>query len=144
VLQFIDAWTNNFAYAGTRASGSSARSCLVTPPGWAGQVPGGVTQIPAPTQIASILGRWACSGTGDLPAVHALQDQLSLQPASGNAAGAGVPEPARVPAGLEFFEKLRTWMAAFPPAEPDRGYQHRFEPLACSTKTPRTGTRPGT
>lgn len=129
VLQFIDTWTNNFAYVGTRASGSSARSYLVTPPGWAGQVPGGLTQIAAPTRIASILGRWACSGTRDLPAVHALQDQLSLQPASGNAAGAGVPEPAAVPEGLEFFEKLRTWMRAFPPAEPDRDYQQRFGPL---------------
>jgi hypothetical protein len=129
VLQFIDTWTNNFAYVGTRASGSSARSYLVTPPGWAGQVPGGRTQIPAPTRIASILGRWACSGTRDLPAVHALQDQLSLHPASGNAAGAGVPEPAAGPAGLEFFEKLRTWLLAFPPAVPDRDYQQRFGPL---------------
>ena len=43
VLQFIDAWTNNFAYVGTRASGSTARSYLVTPPGWACQVPAGVT-----------------------------------------------------------------------------------------------------
>jgi hypothetical protein len=129
VLQFIDTWTNNFAYVGTRASGSSARSYLVTPPGWAGQVPGGRTQIPAPTRIASILGRWACSGTRDLPAVHALQDQLSLHPASGNAAGAGVPEPAAGPAGLEFFEKLRTWLLAFPPAAPDRDYQQRFGPL---------------
>ena len=129
VLQFIDAWTNNFAYVGMRASGSAARSYLVTPPGWAGTVPGGATQIPAPTQIASILGRWACSGPGDLPAVHALQDRLSLQPASNDEAGTGVPQPATVPGGLEFFEKLRTWMAAFPPAKPDQDYQQRFEAL---------------
>lgn len=128
VLQFIDAWTNNFAYVGTRASGSAARSYLVTPPGWAGQLPDGVTQIPAPTQIATVLGRWACSGPGDLPAVHALQNQLSLRPTS-RADGSGVPEPAAGPDGLEFFERLRTWMAAFPPAAPDRDYQRRFEPL---------------
>ncbi len=129
VLQFIDAWTNNFAYVGTRASGSTARSYLVTPPGWAGQVPAGVTRIPAPTQIATILGRWACSGPSDLPAVHALQDQLSLHPVTGEKTGAGVPQPATVPDELEFFEKLRTWMAAFPPAEADRDYQQRFKPL---------------
>ncbi|HEY2281784.1 MAG TPA: DUF1254 domain-containing protein [Streptosporangiaceae bacterium] len=129
VLQFIDAWTNNFAYVGTRASGSVARSYLVTPPAWTGRVPDGVTQIPAPTQIASILGRWACSGPDDLPAVHALQDQLSLQPVEGEKTGAGVPQPVAVPSGLEFFEKLRTWMAAFPPADPDRAYQERFKPL---------------
>ncbi|MGH3421851.1 MAG: DUF1254 domain-containing protein, partial [Streptosporangiaceae bacterium] len=129
VLQFIDAWTNNFAYVGTRASGSPAQSYFVTPPGWTGQVPGGFTQIPAPTPIASIVGRWACSGPGDLPAVHALQDQLSLQPARSEETGTGVPAPAAVPDGLEFFEKLRTWMRAFPPADPDRDYQQRFGPL---------------
>jgi len=129
VLQFIDAWTNNFAYVGTRSSGSAARSYLVTPPGWAGRPPGGVTQIPAPTQIASILGRWACSGPDDLPAVHALQDQLSLQRVTGEKTGIGVAQPVTVPHELEFFEKLRTWMAAFPPAAPDRDYQRQFGPL---------------
>ncbi|HEY8044948.1 MAG TPA: DUF1254 domain-containing protein [Streptosporangiaceae bacterium] len=129
VLQFIDAWTNNFAYVGTRASGSAARSYLVTPPGWARPVPDGVTQIPAPTQIATILGRWACDGPGDLPEVHGLQDRLSLHPVSRQRTGTGVQHPASVPAGLEFFEKMRVWMAAFPPAEPDRDYQQRFGPL---------------
>lgn len=129
VLQFIDAWTNNFAYVGTRASGSAARSYLVTPPGWAGRVPTGITRIPAPTQVVSILGRWACSGSSDLPAVHALQDQLSLQPVTGDKTGDGVPQPVTVPDELEFFEKLRTWMAAFPPAGPDRDHQQRFKPL---------------
>ena len=60
--------------------------------------------------------------------MHALQDQLSLRPTS-RADGSGVPEPAAGPDGLEFFERLRTWMAAFPPAAPDRDYQRRFEPL---------------
>ena len=101
----------------------------MTPPGWACQVPYGATQIPAPTQIASILGRWACSGPDDLPGVHALQDQLSLQPVSGEKPVAGVPQPVTVPDELEFFEKLRTWMAAFPPSEPDRDYQQRFKAL---------------
>jgi hypothetical protein len=137
VLQFIDAWTNNFAYAGTRADGSAKRSYLVTPPGWSGDIPDGVTQIPAPTQVVSILGRWACSGPADLPAVHALQDQLSLRPARTGATGAGVPEPASGgPEDLQFLEKLRTWMRAFPPAPPDQSYQQRFAPLGLLDEAP--------
>jgi hypothetical protein len=36
VLQFVDAWTNNFAYVGRRATGTAAGSFLLTPPRWDG------------------------------------------------------------------------------------------------------------
>jgi hypothetical protein len=32
VLQFVDAWTNNFAYVGHRATGTAAGSFLLAPP----------------------------------------------------------------------------------------------------------------
>jgi hypothetical protein len=80
--------------------------------------------------VASILGRWACAGAEDLAAVHALQDQLVIRPLGDAVAPEGVPEPAEGVAGaLVFFEKLRVWMRAFPPAAPDVAYQHRFAPL---------------
>ena len=34
VLQFVDAWSNNFAYVGTRATGNGAGEFLLVPPGW--------------------------------------------------------------------------------------------------------------
>jgi len=131
VLQFIDAWTNNFAYVGRRASGRGAATYLLTPPGWEGTVPAGATRIPLPTRVATIVGRWACDGPGDLAAVHALQDQLAIRPIdAGSGQPAGVPVPAAgVPPELAFFERLRTWMREFPPAEPEREYQRRFVPL---------------
>jgi len=33
VMQFVDAWTNNFAYVGTRATGTGAGRFLLAPPG---------------------------------------------------------------------------------------------------------------
>jgi hypothetical protein len=130
VLQFIDAWSNNFAYVGHRASGTEAAGYLLTPAGWAGEAPQGFTVIGFPTRVASVLGRWACSGADDLPAVHALQDQLGLRPAAARRVPIGVPAPvAGVDEPLVFFEKLRTWMAAFPPAATDREYQQRFAPI---------------
>ena len=36
VLQFIDAWTNNFAFVGRRAAGTTAGKYLLVPPGWPG------------------------------------------------------------------------------------------------------------
>lgn len=131
VLQFIDAWTNNFAYVGKRATGTAAGQYLLTPPGWSGDVPAGVTRISVPTRIATIVGRWACDGVADLPRVHNLQSQLTLTPFDPSApAAAGVPavDPG-VPEELAFWEKLRVWMAAFPAAARDLPLQQAFEPL---------------
>ena len=136
VLQFIDAWTNNFAYVGHRASGTAAGTYVLTPPGWEGRVPDGALEINFPTRVASVLGRWACSGQDDLAAVHGLQDQLALRPLDGAAPEpVGVPQPVDgVPDELVFFEKLRVEMAAFPPAAGDRDYQQRFAPLGLLDK----------
>jgi hypothetical protein len=120
VLQFVDAWTNNFAYVGHRATGTGEGDFLLVPPGWSGQAPGGVTVIHVPTRVASIVGRWACAGEPDLPAVHALQDATILEAADATAQPGGIPSPASaVPADLVFWEKLRLWSQAFPPAPRD-------------------------
>ncbi len=127
VLQFVDAWTNNFAYVGHRATGTAAGSFLLVPPGWDGVAPDGMTPIRFPTTVGTIVGRWAVDGADDLRAVGELQGGLRLTP---TAPGTGVPEPdGEVPEELRFFEELRAWMRAFPPAERDRAYQRRFEPL---------------
>ena len=73
VLQFVDAWTNNFAYVGRRATGTAAGSFLLTPPHWKGSGPAGTSVIEFPTTVGSIVGRWACQGPDELPAVRALQ-----------------------------------------------------------------------
>ncbi|MEV0324427.1 DUF1254 domain-containing protein [Streptomyces sp. NPDC050658] len=133
VLQFVDAWTNNFAYVGRRATGTGAASFLLTPPGWDEPVPAGATRISVPTMVASIVGRWACAGPYDVPAVRELQEATLLEPywtASGESLG--LPAYAYTPEGepeLRFYEKLRSGMAAFPPAAPDVAYQRRFAPL---------------
>ncbi|KPM53635.1 hypothetical protein CcI49_35565 [Frankia sp. CcI49] len=148
VLQFIDAWTNNFAYVGRRATGTAAASFLLVPPGWRAGGPAGVPVIEFPTAVGSIVGRWACDGPADLANVRTLQSSLTLEAAAG-AAGSpgttdtagtadatdadaglvGIPAPTAVPIELAFFERMRAWMRAFPPAGPDFAYQQRFAPL---------------
>jgi hypothetical protein len=152
VLQFVDAWSNNFAYIGRRATGTKESVWLITPPGWSGTPPDGVQVIAAPTAVATIVGRNAIEGPGDLPRVIALQRQLTLRPmgppggADGGAlpvpqgAGLPVPDPA-VPKSLRFFERLRLWMAAFPPAAADIAHQRAYVPLGLLQTT---GTSPYT
>ncbi|MEV0525801.1 DUF1254 domain-containing protein [Streptomyces sp. NPDC050439] len=133
VLQFVDAWTNNFAYVGRRATGTGEASYLLTPPGWDEDIPLGATQIALPTEMATIVGRWACTGPDDVAAVRELQEDTLLEPywtASGEPRG--LPTHTYVPDGepeILFYEKLRARMAAFPPAQPDLAYQQRFAPL---------------
>ena len=120
VLQFVDAWTNNFAYVGRRATGTEAGTFLLVPPGWQGNPPAGTQVIEFPTTVGTIVGRWACDGPADLAAVQALQNGLSLEPHGSPAPLRGIPAPAAVRAGLAFFEQMRTWMQAFPPSGPDQ------------------------
>ncbi|WAC57926.1 DUF1254 domain-containing protein [Gordonia sp. SL306] len=120
VLQFVDAWTNNFAYVGHRATGTKEGNFLLVPPGYDGTAEADETLIHFPTTVASIVGRWACTGGDDLSMVHALQDVTTLTPVDGDADAAGLPTlSAGVPDELLFFEKLRLWSQAYPPAPRD-------------------------
>jgi hypothetical protein len=90
--------------------------------------------VSAPTGIFMIVGRVQVDGEADLPAVRALQDQFTLTPLAirdGEPASAtpGAPKPyPRVRADLEWWERLRVALIAFPPPEADV----RFVGLAAS------------
>ena len=67
----------------------------VVPPGHEGDAPAGLTKIELPTRVASIVGRFACDGEHDIPAVAALQQQLKLLPLNrALIPPEGVPEPS--------------------------------------------------
>jgi hypothetical protein len=72
-----------------------------------------------------IVGRLQVDGEADLEAAHALQDRCTLTPLSVRDGGPppatpGAPEPdPRVREYLQWWERLRVALAAFPPAEAD-------------------------
>jgi hypothetical protein len=125
VLQFVDVWTNNFAYIGRRATGTSDASHLLAAEDWAGELPAGMELLSAPTGIFSIIGRVQVDGDADLPAAHALQDQFTLTPLSVRDGGSadhveGVPKPhPGVRDELKWWEQCRVNLAAFPPSAAD-------------------------
>ena len=120
VLQFVDAWTNNFAYIGRRATGTAEARYLIAGPSWDGENPHGLVVVDAPTDIVSIVGRLACSGADDLPRVLELQRHFTLAPENGNGPPVGIPQGnPRLPDGLSFWNQLRLWSQAFPPAGDD-------------------------
>jgi hypothetical protein len=121
VLQCVDAWTNNFAYIGRRATGTGEAEFLLVPADYTGDVPAGMTVLQIPSTVAVIVGRLQVDGDHDLPAVHALQDQFTLRPLdAGQPAPTGLPTPdPGVPPELAFWEQLRVSIAAFPPPAAD-------------------------
>ncbi len=81
-LQFIDAYTNNFLYIGSRLNDTTGGTYLVFGPNWKGDVPPGMKEIKSPTNTAIIAGRIFINGPADVPNVNAIQDKLTLTPLS--------------------------------------------------------------
>ncbi len=123
VLQFVDAWSNNVAYVGRRATGTKAADWMLVPPGYAGAVPPETTAIEVPTDVAVIVGRVQVDGEADLSAVHALQDQFTLSPAPDAGTCAGIPDAdERVSTVLAFWDRFRVYLRRFPPPDADREF----------------------
>lgn len=137
VLQFVDAWTNNIAYVGTRATGNRAGRFVIVPPGWQGELPQDRQAIQASTNVVSIVGRFACTGPDDIPAVNAIQDAVRLAPLNDNAAApTGLPgADAAVPEALVFWEEARLWSQAFPAPAEEAHYAQQFAALGTSEPT---------
>jgi hypothetical protein len=78
-VQFTDPSTNtNFAYVGTRTTGTQAGNYLITGPNWTGQVPSGTTQIPSPNNSVLVFGRLLVYADSDLPTAHDLATHIRL------------------------------------------------------------------
>jgi hypothetical protein len=83
LIPMLSGWTDVFAVPGKRTTGDKAQTYAITGPNWRGQLPQGVKELKAPTNMVWILGRTYCTGTPeDYKAVHAIQDQYKLVPLS--------------------------------------------------------------
>jgi hypothetical protein len=79
-LQFTDPFDIDFAYVGTRTTGTQAGDYLITGPGWKGTSPQGMKQISSPNNSVGILGRVLVYSDNDLPAAYGLAKKIQLVP----------------------------------------------------------------
>jgi hypothetical protein len=131
VMQFLDPYTNDFAYVGTRTTGDGGGNWAITGPGFHGHLPAGVKRIRSRYNLVWLSGRTLVYGKSDLPAVHRVQDGYKLMPLR-DYERYGLswrwPRPkhvvkqatvAKLPTGLAFFDQLGTALEQSPPPHRD-------------------------
>jgi hypothetical protein len=138
--QFLDTWTESFAYVGTRATGGRAGTWVVVPPDWEGEVPDGAEVLESSTPLVFMLGRFLVDDEADVAEVTAISEQVTLQPLSALTGGEAPPPPPplgeapgtaqAIPTDASFFDELGDALAVNPPPTPaQRDFFARVEPL---------------
>lgn len=93
--QFIDLYTHNFAYVGSRATGNGGGSFLLAGPGWRGNTPPGIRAvIRSETEFAKVFYRTQLFGPDDMDKVRRVQAGYTVQTLSqflGKTAPAAAP-----------------------------------------------------
>ena len=92
-MEIVDFMGNNFAYVGTRATGTKAGNYAIVGPDWKGTLPEGMKALPpSSTPWATILGRTYVKDASDLDAAQ--QNSGSIQTHASIAMGQGGSRPA--------------------------------------------------
>ena len=144
-LQFIDLYTHNFAYIGSRTTGNGGGNYLLAGPDWNGTAPAGIDSvIRCETQLASVIYRTQLFGPNDIENVKAIQEGYRVHPLS---QFTGTPAPASAPPiafkaplsvddernSLEFFNVLN-FMLQFCPTHPsETDLMTRFASIGVGT-----------
>ncbi len=82
-VQFTDPSNGtNFAYVGTRTTGTEAGDYLMSGPSWQGTVSQGMTQIASPNNSVLVIGRVFVESDNDFPIAYGLAKQIQLIPLS--------------------------------------------------------------
>jgi hypothetical protein len=128
-IQLIDAYTFNFDYIGSRATGNEGGSFLIAGPGWKGETPKGIKKVfRSETDLVFATYRTQLFNPGDIDNVKKVQAGYKVQPLS---AFLSQPAPAAPPTtdfmhpltpdtqktSLEFFNVLN-FVLGFGPTHP--------------------------
>ena len=102
-VQLVDAYTHNFAYIGSRATGNDGGNFLLAGPGWKGEKPDGIKAvIQSETELAFAVYRTQLFNPDDIDNVKQVQAGYKVQTLS---QFLGKPAPKAAPA-IDFINPL--------------------------------------
>jgi hypothetical protein len=137
-LQFIDGYTYNFDYVGSRTTGNGGGKYLLAGPNWKGGTPEGVDKvIRSDTDLALVLYRTQLLGPSDMDSVKKIQDGYQVTPLS---VYLNQPPPAPAPpidfvpplapdqqkTSPQFFEIMNFVLRFAPTLPAEKGMRDRF------------------
>ncbi|HEY1120137.1 MAG TPA: DUF1254 domain-containing protein [Haloferula sp.] len=137
-IQFIDAYTQNFDYVGSRATGNEGGSFLIAGPKWKGEAPAGVKKvIRSETELVLAFYRTQLFNPDDLENVKKVQAGYKAQPLSaflGETARTAAPPvhfinpltPAAQKTSPEFFNVLNFVLQFCPTVPSENSLMERF------------------
>jgi hypothetical protein len=140
-VQFIDLYTFNFAYVGTRTTGNGGGSFLLAGPRWKAEVPSDVRAvIRCETEFAFVFYRTQLFNSADLDNIRWVQAGYQVQTLSeflGKPAPPAAPgiaflkplTPAQERTSLEFFNILNFLLQFCPPHPSEKELMARFDKL---------------
>ena len=135
-LQFIDLYTFNFAYVGSRATGNGAGNYLLAGPGWKGEKPAGIKEvIRSETDLAFVLYRTQLFSPEDIENVKRVQAGYKVQTLS---TFLGQPAPPPAPA-IDWMKPLSAEQErTSPDFFSELNFLFQFAPVATSEKAVRS------
>jgi hypothetical protein len=136
-IAFMDAFTDNFAYIGTRATKGVGGKFWVVGPTWAGSAPADVKLIRSSTNDVWMLGRVLVDGPEDLAAAAAVQQQIKVT-ATGGAKPFGV-KCTKVEDAANFLAVVNEMLARSPGGKGQTARAAKFASLdigASATPSP--------
>ncbi|BBY15517.1 DUF1254 domain-containing protein [Mycolicibacterium litorale] len=137
-LQFINGYTNNIAYVGSRTTGNGGGKYLFAGPGWQGDTPQGIDEvIRSDTDLAGVIYRTQLFGPSDLESVKRIQAGYQVAPLS---VYLNAPPPPGAPPidfvppltpeqqvnSPQFFEILNFALRTAPVLPDERDMRNRF------------------
>ena len=84
-VQFTDPFNVDFAYVGTRTTGTQAGDYLIAGPGWTGTPARGMKQVLSPDNSVLVIGRVLVYSDGDVSTAYNLAKQIQLTPLASRA-----------------------------------------------------------
>jgi hypothetical protein len=137
-LQFIDGYTYNFAYVGSRTTGNDGGAYLLAGPGWTGQKPEGISEvITSDTDFALVAYRTQLFGPDDLENVKKIQAGYKAMPLSAFLKKSAAPSAPAVEfptplssddqkTSLKFFDLLDFQLKYAPAMDSEKDIRARF------------------